>query len=285
MKSRVTVPSPNATAFVDRCMTHARSGARRRHALVACAIALVAVAGCGADEATPKSSPTSSKAAAEKRVKVVDASTFTTVEGAPRDTSTKKTDGTVVHPKSKQPVYDEPGGTMIARLPVKELGNPTWVPVVDRKSGWLKVLLPARPNGAAGWLKSSAQLDKAKTPYVVKVDVDKRRLLLRKDDAVVGSWQVAVGASKTPTPRTRTYLMASIVDAKQAKYTPLVLPLGAHSETLDTFGGGPGTVALHGWSTDSSVFGRAVSNGCIRIPADGLDELRQVPLGSLVLIQ
>ncbi|MQA77851.1 MAG: L,D-transpeptidase family protein [Streptosporangiales bacterium] len=267
-------------------MSHAWSGARRQLALAAaCAMVLGAVVGCGSGEATPKPSTTSSKAAVEKRVKVVDASTFTTVEGAPRDASTKKTDGTVVHPKSKQPVYDEPGGTAIARLPVKELGNPTWVPVIDRKSGWLKVLLPARPNGAAGWLRSSAQLDKAKTPYVVKVDVDKRRLVLRKDDALVGSWQVAVGATKTPTPRTRTYLMASIIDAKQAKYTPLVLPLGAHSDTLDTFGGGPGTVALHGWSTDSSVFGQAVSNGCIRVPADGLDELRQVPLGSLVLIQ
>lgn len=267
-------------------MSHARAGAHRRHALAAaCALALAAVAGCGSDEAAPKPSVTSSKAAAEKQVKVVDASTFTTVKAAPRDTSMKATDGTVVHPKSIQPVFDEPGGTQIARLPVKELGNPTWVPVIDKETGWVKVLLPARPNGAAGWLKSSRQLESAKTPYVVKVDVDKRRLVLRKDGTKVGSWQVAVGATKTPTPRTRTYLMASIVDAKQAKYTPLVLPLGAHSDTLDTFGGGPGTVALHGWSTDSSVFGQAVSNGCIRVPADGLDELRQVPLGSLVLIQ
>ncbi|WP_261986737.1 L,D-transpeptidase [Actinomadura sp. HBU206391] len=45
-------------------------------------------------------------------------------------------------------------------------------------------------------------------------------------------------------------------------YSPLILPVGAHSETLDTFGGGSGTVAFHGRPT-TSVFGKAVTHGCI----------------------
>jgi lipoprotein-anchoring transpeptidase ErfK/SrfK len=63
----------------------------------------------------------------------------------------------------------------------------------------------------------------------------------------------------------------------------VILPLGTHSDTLDTYGGGPGTVALHTWP-DASVFGTAASHGCIRVPPDALDQLTQVPLGTLVLI-
>jgi lipoprotein-anchoring transpeptidase ErfK/SrfK len=66
-------------------------------------------------------------------------------------------------------------------------------------------------------------------------------------------------------------------------YSPLILPLGFHSDTLDTFGAGPGTVGVHGWPS-RSVFGRAVSHGCVRVPAAVLRVLSLVPLGSLVLI-
>ena len=32
------------------------------------------------------------------------------------------------------------------------------------------------------------------------------------------------------------------------------------------------------------MFGKAISHGCVRVPADALDQLRQVPLGTLVII-
>jgi lipoprotein-anchoring transpeptidase ErfK/SrfK len=91
-----------------------------------------------------------------------------------------------------------------------------------------------------------------------------------------------VGARKTPTPPGRTFLLGSIVDPKRSA-SPVVLPLGAHSPTLDTFGGGPGTVAIHGWPRPD-VFGAAVSAGCVRVPQTALDRLERVPLGTLVLI-
>ena len=58
---------------------------------------------------------------------------------------------------------------------------------------------------------------------------------------------------------------------------------GPVSPTHDTFGGGPGTVAIHTWPTDD-VYGTATSDGCIRVPADALDQLSEVPLGTLVMI-
>jgi len=92
----------------------------------------------------------------------------------------------------------------------------------------------------------------------------------------------APGAPATPTPTGRTFLLALLAPAHPT-YSPLILPLGFHSDTLDTYGGGPGTVGVHGWP-DPSVFGRAVSHGCVRVPAAALHILSRVPLGSLVLI-
>jgi lipoprotein-anchoring transpeptidase ErfK/SrfK len=85
----------------------------------------------------------------------------------------------------------------------------------------------------------------------------------------------------TPTPAGRTFLLALL--APRPTYSPLILPLGLHSNALSTFGGGPGTVGLHGWP-DPSVFGHAVSNGCVRVPAAALHLLSGIPLGTLVLI-
>jgi lipoprotein-anchoring transpeptidase ErfK/SrfK len=125
-------------------------------------------------------------------------------------------------------------------------------------------------------------LQTAKTGHVVKVDTSARRLVITKSGRTVGTWTVAVGAAKTPTPPGRTFMLASLAPPK-ATYSPLILPVGAHSDTLDTFGGGPGTVAFHGWQ-DKSVFGKAVTHGCVRVPADALKELSEVPLGSPVLV-
>jgi lipoprotein-anchoring transpeptidase ErfK/SrfK len=77
-------------------------------------------------------------------------------------------------------------------------------------------------------------------------------------------------------------LLASLSPAHPT-YSPLILPLGTHSTSLNTFGGGPGTVALHGWP-DDTVFGHGISHGCVRVPAAALRVLSRIPLGSTVMI-
>jgi lipoprotein-anchoring transpeptidase ErfK/SrfK len=57
-----------------------------------------------------------------------------------------------------------------------------------------------------------------------------------------------------------------------------------HSARLSSFGGGPGTVGLHGWP-DPAVFGQAISHGCVRVPAAALRVLSRIPLGTLVVIE
>jgi hypothetical protein len=213
--------------------------------------------------------------------KLVASTTKAELHRAPLDPDpTGTTDGQVVHPRRVLPVYAAPGRRPFAKVTPKQMGD-TWLPVIDRRKGWTQVLLPSRPNGSVGWLRT-AQLVERHTPYVVRVHVGSRRMELVRDGRTVGAWSVAVGAPDTPTPTGRTFLLGSVVDESQG-YSPLILPLGTHSDTLDTYGGGPGTVALHGWP-DTSVFGKAISHGCVRVPADALDQLSEVPLGTLVII-
>lgn len=252
----------------------------------------VVLGACGSSSAThesepstPASSSSASVSSASEQHNLPKATTAARIKAAPTDPAkdaTRLTDGTVVHPRGPHTVYAKPGSEPVAILPAKELGNPTWVPVVERQDGWLRILLPSRPNGSTGWIDSK-KLRTAHTSWSADIDVAARKLTLTHDGSEVGTWSVAVGKKKTPTPKGRTFLMGSIIDEEQKQYTPIVLPLGTHSSTLDTFGGGPGTVALHGWP-DDSVFGRAVSHGCVRVPSDALKQLRNVPLGSLIII-
>lgn len=247
-------------------------------ALVASVMA-TSLAACGNGHSKKPSSGLPASAA-----KLTQATTFTTLKGLPLDTDLNSAgDGTVVHPLADMTVSATPGGAPAAVLPSKELGNPTWVPVVATKPGWQEVLLPSRPNHVAGWIAAGA--DKVRTAhssYVIKVNTTRRQMNLLRSGRSLGSWTVAVGAPKTPTPKGRTFLFASLAPTQQT-YTPLILPVGAHSETLDTFGGGPGTVAFHGWP-DKSIFGKAVTHGCVRVPADALRQLAKVPLGTPVLV-
>jgi lipoprotein-anchoring transpeptidase ErfK/SrfK len=207
--------------------------------------------------------------------------TETRVKAAQRDTDQQQaTTGLVVHPQRKVPVFDEPGGTAIAKLAPQQFGD-TWVPVIDRADGWYRVMLPSRPNGSTGWLRDE-KLAEARSHHLIRVHTGSRTVELFDAGDLVGSWPVAVGAPDTPTPTGRTFVLGQFTDPGQS-FSPVIIPLGTHSATLDTYGGGPGTVAFHGWN-DPSVFGDAVSHGCIRVPGDALDQLRTVPLGTTVLI-
>ncbi|MGH3889678.1 MAG: L,D-transpeptidase family protein [Pseudonocardiaceae bacterium] len=207
--------------------------------------------------------------------------TYTIIDGAPLDSGRPgPTDGTVVHPRREVVVYAAPGGPPIARIAPQQLGD-TWLPVIAQQPGWVHVLLPSRPNSSTGWVTDDA-LDRAATPYLIRVHLRSLNMELFKGGRRLGEWAIGIGKKSAPTPVGRTFLLGSFTDPKQ-NYSPVILPLGAHSPTLDSFGGGPGTVAIHTWPT-TDVFGTRSSDGCIRVPADALNMLTEVPLGTLVLI-
>jgi lipoprotein-anchoring transpeptidase ErfK/SrfK len=263
--------------------SHSPVGGSRSLTILAAGAATIAlvVTGCGGKS---KDHPASSSDGVPAAGKLPQVTTFATLKNIPKDSGAlAAAGGTVAHPTEALPVSATPGGPPVATLPDKELGGPTWVPIVETKPGWDRVLLPSRPNGSTGWIASgNDKVQTAHSPYTVKVDTSARRLTLLKSGRSLGTWTVAVGAPKTPTPAGRTFILASLAPSK-ATYSPLILPVGAHSESLDTFGGGPGTVAFHGWP-QASVFGQAVTHGCVRVPADALKQLAKVPLGTPVSI-
>lgn len=269
---------------------------RRRHGLLTLILLSgLLIAGCGsspahtpaqaADVAQPQEIPAPAALSAAALAALPESTTFTTIPHAIADPAPGNlSDGTVLRIAGLTPVYDRPDGTAFAALPPTQFKSPTWVPVVEHRPGWSRVLLPSRPDASTGWVYTgqSTHPQEARAAVTVDVDVDKRHLLLLNGNQQVGSWSVGVGKPTAPTPRGRTFIMASIKETV-TKFSPIILPLGTHSNTFDTYGGGPGTVALHGWP-DKSKIGTASSDGCIRVPDDLLAVLATLPLGTLVVV-
>jgi lipoprotein-anchoring transpeptidase ErfK/SrfK len=212
------------------------------------------------------------------------ATTYATTPSAPQDPAPFASEtGTVLHPTSTRVLYARPGGPATAMLPATELGSPTWVPVVQSQPDWDRVLLPTRPNRSTAWIYlGGGGVRTAYTAYRIEISLAAHRLTIVDAGRSLGTWTVADGAPSTPTPTGRTFLLASLAP-QHPTYSPLILPLGAHSNTLTTYGGGPGTVGLHGWPS-SAVFGHSVSHGCVRVPPAALRALARIPLGSSVMI-
>lgn len=276
----------------SNCGRQCRVAARTKLAKLVIALpGAVLMAGCGAARAPHAVSPAAvtslvlpAHVSAAQLARLPVATTFGSSPRAPRDPDPFKPEtGIVLHPTATQVVYFRPGGPPVAALPSTELGSPTWVPVVQSQSGWDRILLPTRPNRSTGWIfVKGGGLVTAYSAYTIKINLADYRLTVRDGGRRLGSWTVAVGAPRTPTPTGRTFLLASLAPVHPT-YSPLILALGLHSNTLSTFGGGPGTVGLHGWP-DPAVFGHPVSHGCVRVPAPALRVLSRVPLGSSVVI-
>jgi hypothetical protein len=224
------------------------------------------------------------RSSAAQTARLPAATTYATTPAAPQDPAPFQPEtGTVIHPTTTRVIYARPGGPAVAVLPATELGSPTWVPVVQSQPGWDRILLPTRPDRSTGWIYlGGGGLQSAYTPYQIDINLAAYRLTILDAGRSLGTWTVAEGAPGTPTPTGRTFVLASLIPL-QPTYSPLILPLGTHSDTLTTFGGGPGTVGLHGWP-DPAVFGHAVSHGCVRVPAAALRALSRIPLGSPVMI-
>lgn len=270
------------------CRTRTPHRTRSRYLLAGVALA-IALAGCSnaADEpgsASGQADQQVAPIAKAELLKLPEATTFGDIAEAPRDPDPASvTTGTVLKVREELPVYDARDGKAIARMPAKQLGSPTWLPVIDKQGDWYQVLLPSRPNGSTGWLHGTKDtVDTATNDFHVKVDLAEFRLAVLKDGQEQGDWKIGIGKPEFPTPTGRTSIISSLEETVK-NYSPIILPLGTHSESHDTFGGGPGTVAMHGWP-DDSVLGTKTSDGCIRVPDDALDKLSTLPLGTVVII-
>jgi lipoprotein-anchoring transpeptidase ErfK/SrfK len=147
-----------------------------------------------------------------------------------------------------------------ARTVLPVLGEAT-----SRTGGtWLRVRLPGRPNGHAGWI-SAKRTKRTSTEWRILVDLSARQVTVYRGDRVRRQFRAVVGSPSTPTPRGRFFVEEALALPSYASGGPFALATSARSRVLREFEGGPGQVALHGTANLSGAPGSAVSHGCIRL--------------------
>jgi lipoprotein-anchoring transpeptidase ErfK/SrfK len=143
----------------------------------------------------------------------------------------------------------------------------TVLPVLGRSArdgNWVRVLLPGRPNGHAGWI-STNRTRATTTPWRIRVALAARRVIVFDEGRVVRRFDAIVGKASTPTPRGRFFVEEALALSDWESGAPFALATSARSNVLQEFDGGPGQIALHGTAHLSGSLGSAASHGCVRL--------------------
>jgi lipoprotein-anchoring transpeptidase ErfK/SrfK len=113
------------------------------------------------------------------------------------------------------------------------------------------------------------------TAWSIGVFLAPRTLTVFRVGRVVRRLRVVIGAPATPTPTGLFSIIGAWRSPPTAFLGSWILPLTAHSDALQEFEGGDGTVGIHGRGGASLIdpLGSARSHGCIRLPNDSIDWL------------
>jgi lipoprotein-anchoring transpeptidase ErfK/SrfK len=141
---------------------------------------------------------------------------------------------------------------------------------VDLADDWINVLLPIRPNGTTGWVRRT---DVTLTANQFRIEVHLGTHVINVFDANhrVMHAPIGVGTTNTPTPGGAFYIR-SLIASTDPVYGTYAFGLSGFSEVHETFNGGPGDIGIHGTS-DPAAVGTDVSNGCIRLTNDKIEQL------------
>lgn len=157
-------------------------------------------------------------------------------------------------------------------------------PVTSVQAGWLQLRLDRRPNGSTGWVRQT-DVTLAPTPFRIVVSICRRNLTLFTGGVPTFASVVGVGQPQWATPVGATFVSAEVATTRRESYIygPMILALGAHSNVFTEFGGGDGTVAIHGYPSDpASTNGVASSHGCVRANPQTISAIEHVPVGTPV---
>ncbi|MCS6568696.1 L,D-transpeptidase family protein [Curtobacterium flaccumfaciens pv. flaccumfaciens] len=255
---------------------------RRRATVIAAAVAVVcagavAFVALGPLSAAPAPTPTRSVAAPTPTPTTTPEPTRSAAPvdavDAPASTTVAAVTGASV------PVSASAGGKATQTLENPQAsGAPLVFRVVDQQDGWAEVQLAQRPNGSTGWVPTSA-VTLTEDPYAIVVTRSTKTLDLYKDGKVVDSYPVATGTGGTPSPTGR-FALTELLAPTNEGYGPYAYGTTAFSDVLNSFGGGPGQIGLHG-TEDTSSIGTAASHGCIRLHNADITALAErLPLGT-----
>ncbi|HEV7615948.1 MAG TPA: L,D-transpeptidase [Solirubrobacterales bacterium] len=145
----------------------------------------------------------------------------------------------------------------------------TVLPVLGQASSpkagsWLRVRLPGRPNGHAGWI-STNWTRQTSTPWRLRVALSTRRLTVYRGGRVRREFRAVIGKPSTPTPRGAFFIEESLALSSYEAGGPFALATSARSNVFQEFEGGPGQIGIHGTNNLSGAPGNAASHGCIRL--------------------
>jgi lipoprotein-anchoring transpeptidase ErfK/SrfK len=151
-------------------------------------------------------------------------------------------------------------------------------------ASWLHVELPLRPNGATGWVRAD-HVRQFPVRTLIVVDVSARTVRFFRGGKLVLHTTAAVGSSATPTPIGRYYVNQRLIPSDPTgPFGPGAIGISAFSPVLTGWAQG-GPVAIHGTDEPWSI-GRAVSNGCIRVPNTVVKRMfARTPAGTPVIIK
>jgi lipoprotein-anchoring transpeptidase ErfK/SrfK len=193
--------------------------------------------------------------------------------------------------RSSATVATRPGGRVLARFGrLNQNRVPTIFGVrgarLDRRcrpSTYL-VQIPRRPNGVTGWV-TAGQVAVEPIHTRIVVDLSQKRVTLYRSGKRVLSATAAIGSSATPTPTGSFYVNQRLIPSDtNGPYGPGAVGISAFSNVLTGWAQG-GPIAIHGTNEPWSI-GKAVSNGCIRLPNATLRRVFALALnGTPVLIR
>jgi lipoprotein-anchoring transpeptidase ErfK/SrfK len=165
-----------------------------------------------------------------------------------------------------------PGGTGVVFL------------VAEQRRDWLKVLLPVRPNGSTGWVRSD-QVRLSQHDFHIVVAIRAHTITVYDGGRIVDREPVGLGRRQTPTPGGLYYTTQLIRPPKpDTVYGTYAYVLSGFSEVLRTFNGDEPFIGIHG-TNDPSGLGKDVSHGCIRMSNAGINKLAKLlPLGVPVIV-
>jgi lipoprotein-anchoring transpeptidase ErfK/SrfK len=120
-------------------------------------------------------------------------------------------------------------------------------------------------------------------PWVLEVDLSRRRLMVHDGKRRAFSIPVAIGAAGTPTP-TGSFGVTDRLRMSGTTYGCCALALSGNQPNIPQGWGGGTRIAIHGTTATGSI-GTPASHGCLRASADGMRRLMAVvPLGATVRI-
>jgi hypothetical protein len=150
---------------------------------------------------------------------------------------------------------------------------------------WYRVLLPIRPNGSTGWVRSS-DVEVTGINYQLVIHLAAFQLDLFEGGQLQATIPIGVGTDQTPTPGGEYYIKELLKPPDpNTLYGDYVFGLNGFSNVLTSWPQG-GVLGIHGTNDPNHSIGRKISHGCIRLSNRDIDRLASLlPLGTPVEVE